>query len=253
VSLTRTAFVALLDGWLQPHLFTDVAENGLQVEGGDTVARVVCGVTANRALIERAIDARADTLVVHHGLFWGTGTRRITGFLKERLRLLLQHNINLFAHHLPLDAHPQFGNNAGLAAALELQNTAPFGRIKGTAIGLHGTLSEPMSVEAFSSRVSTSIGVPLHVFGPRDGLIKTVGLCSGGAPDFIHDAHALGLDAYLTGESREDSQAMAHELGVVFVAAGHHATERFGARALAAKLNGVEGITATFIDVDNPA
>lgn len=241
----------LLDGWLQPAAFTDAAENGLQVEGRPEVERVVCGVTASLELIERALAARADALVVHHGLVWGGGIRRLDGWLGARVRTLIKNDLSLFAYHLPLDAHAELGNNAGLARALGIVETRPFGRYKGQLIGVAGALPAPLAPEAFLQLVTSSVG-PVHAASRVERPVRTVGVVSGGAAELIHDAVSEGLDAYLTGEPAEWSSAMARETGVGFVAAGHHATERFGARALAEKL-GAQGLDARFIDVENAA
>jgi len=249
----RREFAALLDGWLQPGRFTDVAENGLQVEGRADVHVVVTGVTANRALLEAAVDRRADAVVVHHGLVWG-GIRRLDGWLLQRVRLLLQHDVNLFAYHLPLDAHPELGNNAGLAQALGVVDTVPFGRFKGQLVGLRGRLAAPVTFAALAARARADVVGDgfLHAFGDPARAITTVGLCTGGAPDLLHEAIAEGLDAYVTGEVTEYCKAVAEESGTAFVGVGHHASERFGARSLAEALT-AHGLSATFVDVDNPA
>jgi dinuclear metal center YbgI/SA1388 family protein len=248
--MLRREFTSLLDDWLKPATFTDSAENGLQVEGRDEIEKVVCGVTANRALILAAIENDADAIVVHHGLVWGGGLRRLEGWIGERVRLLMKSDVNLFAYHLPLDAQPDFGNNAGLARALELVDVAPFGRYKGQLIGLSGRLPTPLKPHELYDVVARRIGKPIQFVGTD--VVETIGVCSGGAADILHDAVAAGLDAYLTGEPAEWSQAVAQETGVAFIAAGHHATERFGPRALAEKLQR-HGVEAMFVDVENPA
>ncbi len=239
--------------WFAPERFKDAAENGLQVEGTDLVEKVVCGVSANRALIERAIDERADAVFVHHGIVWGGGMRRLSGWLKDRVALLLAHDINLFAFHLPLDAHPELGNNAGLADALAVtEERAAFGDYKGQSIGTQGALRTPMSLEAFAAQAGRTVGAPLAVFGDAQRQIRTVGICSGGAPDLLHEAVDKGLDAFVTGEVTEWVKAVADETGTAFLALGHHATERFGARRVAARLQDA-GLAASFVDVENPA
>ena len=150
--ITRAAFLALLDELLKPQAFSDVAENGLQVEGRDGVDVVVCGVTANRALIEAAIALQASAIVVHHGIVWGGGIRKLDGWLLQRVKLLVDNGISLFAYHLPLDAQPEFGNNAGLGRALGVTATAPFGRFKGQLIGLRGELSPRASLSGLVER-----------------------------------------------------------------------------------------------------
>lgn len=254
--MQRRALLTLLDDWLKPGTFTDVAENGLQVEGRDEVKKVVCGVSASRALIERAIAEGADAVVVHHGVVWGGGIRRLDGWLGERVRLLMRNDVNLFAYHLPLDAWPEAGNNAGLARALEVKEPEAFGRYKGQLIGLKGKLSsttgDAVGLDELEERVARHVGPPLAVFGDRRRPLRTIGVCTGGAPDLLHDAVAEGLDAYVTGEVTEWVKAVAEETGTSFIAAGHHATERFGPRGLADKLR-ASGLDARFVDVENPA
>lgn len=248
--MKRAEFLSLLDGWLEPARFNDVAENGLQVEGRPEVRRIVCGVSANLALIDAAIERGADTIVVHHGLVWG-GIRRLDGWLLQRVRRLVEREINLFAYHLPLDAQPLFGNNAGLAHALGIVQTTPFGRYKGQVIGLQGSLSPPGTLPTLTDRVNEAVGTPVAVFGDARRELLRVGVCTGGAPEMLHEAIASGLDAYVTGEVTEWVKAVAEESGTCFIAAGHHATERFGPRGLAAELQRA-GLEAEFVDVENP-
>jgi dinuclear metal center YbgI/SA1388 family protein len=250
----RDELHALLDRWLEPARFTDVAENGLQIEGRPEVRRVVCGVTANGALIDAALEAGADALFVHHGLVWGGGMRKLTGWLGERVRKLMGAGVSLFAYHLPLDAHPALGNNAGLADALGLSPARePFGAYKGQLIGVMGELaagSQPLATVL--ERVRVEVGEPPFVFGDLERPIRRVGLCTGGAADLLQEAVDRRLDLYVTGEATEWSKAVAEETGVAFLAAGHHNTERFGASRVAAALV-AEGLDAGFVDVENPA
>jgi dinuclear metal center YbgI/SA1388 family protein len=248
--MQRDAFQRLLDAELKPGAFNDVAENGLQVEGKNDINKVVCGVSANRDLIEKAIAIGADAIVVHHGIVWGGGIRRIDGWLGERVRKLMRHDVNLFAYHLPLDAQPEFGNNAGLAKALGVEGCEPFGKYKGQLIGLKGTTSTTWG--EFVERAQREVGRPLAAFGDASRRIARVGLCTGGAPELLHDAIADRLDAFITGEVTEWVQSVALESGTSFLALGHHATERFGPRGLAKKLMAI-GIDAEFVDVENPA
>lgn len=250
----RADLHALLDRWLEPARFRDVAENGLQVEGRDEVKRVVCGVTANAALIEAAIDAGADAIFVHHGLVWGGGMRRLTGWLGARVRRLFEGGLSLFAYHLPLDAHPTLGNNAGLADALGVtEGRVPFGEYKGQLIGVKGALAGGASTLGdVVERVRANVGEPPFVFGDLARPVRQVGLCTGGAPELLQAAVDEGLDLYVTGEVTEWSKAVAHETGVAFIAAGHHNSERFGPRRVADAL-AAEGLDATFVDVENPA
>ena len=187
--MKRTELNAKLNAWLQPEKFRDVAENGLQVEGRADIQRVVCGVSANQALIDAAVEKKADAIFVHHGLVWGGGIRALKGWLAARVRTLMAHEISLFAYHLPLDAHPTFGNNAGLADALEMGETRiPFGEYKGQAIGIQGELTEPRTLDSMVARIETQVGAPLAVFGDGSRTIRKIGICSGGAPDLLHQA-----------------------------------------------------------------
>ncbi len=249
--MKREQLRTLLDDLLRPAAFTDVAENGLQVEGRDEIGLVVCGVSSSLALIDAAIARGAGAIIVHHGLVWGGGIRRLDGWLGARVRRLMSADVSLFAYHLPLDAHPEVGNNAGLSRALGLSALAPFGMYKGQLIGLRGTLPSPHSPMMLRDVVSSAVGPPLAFF-PGARPVLTVGVCTGGAPELLHDAIASGLDAYVTGEVTEWVQAVAEESGTTFIAAGHHATERFGPRGLADKLRSL-GVDAHFIDIENPA
>ncbi len=251
--MQRNTLHELLDTWLTPASFQDVAHNGLQVEGRDSVETVICGVSANAALIDAAIDAGADALFVHHGLVWGGGIQSISGWLGKRIARLIEAELNLFAYHLPLDAHPKLGNNAGLAQALGLTEAREaFGEYKGQLIGTGGRLTTPQSFEAIVARVSETVGSPIFRSGNPGKTIERVAICSGGAPDLLYEAVASGYDLFLTGEATEWVKAIAEETDTAFIAAGHHATERFGPRAMAAALDTEAGISASFIDVDNP-
>lgn len=247
----RDDLTRLLDAWLAPSAFTDAAENGLQVEGRADIERVVCGVTASLELIELALEAKADAIVVHHGLVWSGGIRRLDGWLGARVRRLIKADVNLFAYHLPLDAHPELGNNAELARTLGVVETRPFGRYQGQLIGVAGSLAEPMAPGAFLERVAERVG-PVHPASRLTDAVRTVGIVSGGAASMLHDAIAERLDVFVTGEPAEWSHAVSFETGVGFVAAGHHATERFGVTALAARL-ATHGLEARFLDVENAA
>ncbi len=231
--------------------FRDYGPNGLQVEGKPEVRKLVSGVTASRALIEAAIRADADTILVHHGLFWRGHDGRVTGWLRARLALLLERDVNLFAYHLPLDAHPEFGNNAQLGRRLSMEADARFGEqdlgFIGPAAGGATTL------EALVERARVALGrTPVVV--PGDGRpLRRIAWCTGGAQGFFEAAITAGADAYLTGEISEPQAHYARETGVAYLACGHHATERYGAQALAAHVAARFGLEHEFIDVDNPA
>jgi len=230
--------------------FRDYGPNGLQVEGRAEVHRLVSGVTASLELIEAAVHARADALLVHHGLFWRGQDGRITGWLRARLALLLAHDINLYAYHLPLDDHPEFGNNAQFGRRLGLEADARFGEQDLGFAGDCGALSSLLSLNDAATRVCDR--APTVV--PGDGrALRRIGWCTGGAQGYFEAAIAAGVDAYVTGEISEPQAHIARETGVAFVACGHHATERFGAPALAAHVASQFGLEHRFIDVPNPA
>ncbi len=247
---TITELVAYCDGVLAAGEYNDYCPNGLQVAGRQQVKRVVGGVTACQALVDAAIELGADALLVHHGYFWKGEDARIVGMKQARLKKLLQHDINLIAYHLPLDAHPQYGNNAGLAAALGLETSGVMSAA--TPWVFHGHLMQAMSGADLALRIGQALNrTPLHIDGGGHK-IQTVGWCSGGAQGHIEQAAALGLDAYISGEISEQTVHTARELGIHYFAAGHHATERFGVQRLGAHLREKFALDFQFVDIDNP-
>ncbi|WP_416560331.1 Nif3-like dinuclear metal center hexameric protein [Limnohabitans sp. yimb22184] len=239
------------DALLQPDKFRDYGPNGLQVEGDRDVQLLVSGVTASRALIEAAIDAQADAIVVHHGLFWRGQDGRVTGWMRERLRLLLTHGIHLFAYHLPLDAHPDLGNNAQLARVLGFQADGRFGE---QDLGFVGAAAQTWSgAQALADHVAETLGRSVICVGGSDRPVRRVAWCTGGAQGYFEAAIAQGVDAFITGEMSEPQAHLARETGVAFLACGHHATERYGAPALAAHVAQELGLRHRFIEIDNPA
>ncbi len=239
------------DALLQPEKFRDYGPNGLQVEGDREVRLLVSGVTASRALIEAAIDAQADAIVVHHGLFWRGQDGRVTGWMRERLRLLLGHGIHLFAYHLPLDAHPELGNNAQLARVLGLQADGRFGE---QDLGFVGAAANTWDrPQALAEHVAAVLGRPVTCVGGSDRPVRRVAWCTGGAQGYFDSAIAQGVDAFITGEISEPQAHLARETGVAFLACGHHATERYGVPALGAHVAQALGIAHRFIEIDNPA
>ena len=248
--ILRQDLLAHFDTLLQPERFKDYGPNGLQVEGKAEIRHIVSGVTASRALIEAAIADKADAIFVHHGLFWKGMDGRITGWMKERIRLLLAHDINLFAYHLPLDAHQQWGNNAQLGAKLGVQFDSTFGE---QALGMVGDVNFA-NANALVAHVQQLLGRPVTcVSGAAEQPIRRLAWCTGGAQGFFESALAAGVDAYITGEISEPQAHLARETGTTFIAAGHHATERYGAPAVAAHVAELVGITHRFIEIDNPA
>lgn len=246
----RTEIESYLHTLLEVARFKDYGPNGLQVEGKPEVSTLVSGVTASRALIEAAIDAGADAILVHHGLFWRGHDGRVTGWLKQRLELLLAHGINVFAYHLPLDAHPEFGNNARLGARLGLRADSRFGE---QDLGFIGSPTRPLSLDALGEGIARSLQRrPLIVAG--DGrTLRRVAWCTGGAQGYFESAIAAGADVFVTGEISEPQAHYARETGVAFIACGHHASERYGAPAVAEHIAQKFGLAHRFIDVDNPA
>lgn len=249
----RQTLLAACDDVLQPQRFKDYGPNGLQVEGADRIAHIVSGVTASRALIEAAMDVKADAIFVHHGLFWRGQDGTVTGWMKQRLQLLLAHDINLLAYHLPLDAHPELGNNAQLGLRLGLVADSHFGE---QDLGLSGTRADGQAftdVDALARTVANALGrVPVVVAGDKRE-IRRVAWCTGGAQSYFEAAIAAGADAFITGEISEPQAHLARETGVAFLACGHHATERYGAPAVAAHVAAQLGLTHQFIEIDNPA
>lgn len=239
-----------LAGLLAVEKFKDYGPNGLQVEGGHEVRRIASGVTASLAFIEAAAAAGADTLLVHHGLFWRGQDGRLTGWLKQRVALLMRHDLNLFAYHLPLDAHAELGNNAQLGRELGL---VPDGRFGEQDLGFIGTPAAPLAAEAFAQQAGDRLGRPA-VLAAGDGRpLRRIAWCTGGAQGYFEKAIAAGADAFLTGEISEPQAHLARETGVAFLACGHHATERYGAPALGAHVARRFGLAHTFIEVPNPA
>src|SRR5690606_39247321 len=251
MAIDRHELLAHLDALLQPERFRDYGPNGLQVEGKPGVQRIVSGVTASRALIDAAIEAGADAVFVHHGLFWRGQDGRIVGWLKQRVQRLLAHDINLFAYHLPLDAHPTLGNNAQLGARLGWQADAHFGEQE---LGCAAPC-DMASAQALAGHVQQVLGRTVTLVAPEGAPrpIRRVAWCTGGAQGFFEGAIAAGADAFITGEISEPQAHLARETGVAFIAAGHHATERYGAPAVAAQVAAGLGLWHEFVDIDNPA
>jgi len=232
--------------------FTDYCPNGLQVEGAANVGVLVTGVTASLALVEAAIAAGADALLVHHGYFWKGEDACVTGMKRRRLQRLLDAGISLLAYHLPLDAHPELGNNTQLARQLGFSQTGRFGNDDGMQLGHYGVPDRPMTAADMDAHIQAVLGrAALHVPGKADS-IRRVGWCTGAAQSYIEAAAELGLDAYISGEISEQTVHVARECGIHYFAAGHHATERFGVRALGEHLAKHFGLQHQFIDIDNP-
>ncbi|KAB7623837.1 Nif3-like dinuclear metal center hexameric protein [Alkalilimnicola sp. S0819] len=249
----RDDLLAYCDELLDAGAFSDYAPNGLQVEGRAEVRCIVSGVTASQALIDAAVAEGADLLLVHHGYFWKGEDARVVGMKARRLRALLAADMSLLAYHLPLDAHPELGNNAQLGQRLGLRTLGRFDTGTKPALGWLGELPEPLTGEAFAQAIGAALGrMPLHVAG-GEGAIRRVAWCTGGAQGFIQAAAQAGADAYVSGEISEPTAHIARECGLHYYAAGHHATERYGAWALGEHLAQRYGLKHRFVDIDNPA
>ncbi len=247
--MKREELVNYLDRLLMPGKFRDYCPNGLQVEGSSEISRIVAGVTASQALLDAALEREADAIVVHHGYFWKGEDGRVTGIRRKRLATLLANDINLLAYHLPLDAHPELGNNAQLANRLGWVADGRFGE---QDIAWRGTLAEPADLTALAVKVAAVLGREPLVIGDGARPIRRIGWCSGGGQGYFEQAIALGVDAFMSGEISEQTVHLARESGVAYLAAGHHATERYGVQALAGHLAERFGISCEFVDVDNP-
>ncbi|MGF1548487.1 MAG: Nif3-like dinuclear metal center hexameric protein [Thiotrichales bacterium] len=248
--VTLPVLVDFLAETLQVSRFKDACPNGLQVEGRARVECLVTGVTACRALLDAAVAARADAVLVHHGYFWRNEPVVVTGMRMRRLKTLLQNDVSLLAYHLPLDVHPELGNNAQFARRLDLEIVGP---LNADGVGNFGRLRNPVDLSRLGAILATNLGrVPLIIPGGDHG-IETVAWCTGAAQGYIEQAAALGVDAFISGEISEQTVHVAREAGVHYFAAGHHATERYGVQAVGALLAARFGIEHRFIDIENPA
>ncbi len=234
---------------MQVERFKDYAPNGLQVEGRESVSKIVTGVTASMALLEAAQDAGADLILVHHGYFWRNEDARITGIKRKRIEFLLRHQLNLMAYHLPLDAHPELGNNVQLGKLLAIEPLAYAGE---SSLVAYGELNEAKKLVDFAAQLEVRLGrVPLVIGSPQQ-LVKRVAWCTGAAQGYMDTAIALGADVYISGEVSEQTTHQVNESGVAYIAAGHHATERYGVRALGDHLAERFNLIHEFIDIHNP-
>ena len=247
--MQRDKLCRYLDSLLEAPRFRDYCPNGLQVEGSAEIRRVICGVTASQALIDEAIRTGADTLLVHHGWFWKSDDPRVTGIRRKRMAAALRHDLNLIAYHLPLDAHPELGNNAQLAAQFGWQADGRFGE---QDLGFIGTLAAPEPVDKVLSHIAGVLNRAPLAIGDTQREVRRVAWCTGGAQGYFDAAIAAGAELFLSGEASEQTTHLARESGAVYVAAGHHATERYGVQALGAHLAQAFGLDCRFVDIDNP-
>lgn len=243
----------ILNQKLNAQSISDYAPNGLQVEGKAEIHKIITGVTASQALIDYAVAQQADAILVHHGYFWKSENPCIRGMKGKRIKTLLQNDINMYGYHLPLDVHPELGNNACLAGLLGIENLQPLEK-SAVSIPMYGTLKTFLTGEEFAQRIEQVLQrKPLVCSDNAPQLIRTVGICTGGGQGYIDLAASQGVDAFITGEVSEQTIHSAREQGIHFFAAGHHATERYGIKALGEWLAQNYGLEVEFKDIDNPA
>lgn len=241
-----------LDQLLEIHQFKDYCPNGLQIEGAEEVKKIITGVTANQALIDFAIAESADAIIVHHGFFWKGERQEIVGMKYKRIKALIENGINLYAYHLPLDVHPQWGNNAQLAQLLNITDRRPLEPWDKRSLGRVGKFAQPLTGELLAERIESVLArKPLHIEGGSKE-IKTVAWCTGGGQDYITIAAEQGIDAFISGEISERTVHIATEMGIHYFAAGHHATERYGVQALGEWIATELDLDVQFKDIDNP-
>ncbi|MCJ8350028.1 Nif3-like dinuclear metal center hexameric protein [Moritella sp.] len=250
-SLNNKKLENILTEFMQPHRVRDFTVNGMQVQGKDTVTKVITGVTASQALIDAAVEQQADAILVHHGYFWKNESPAITGIKYNRIKTLIKHDINLYAYHLPLDIHPELGNNVELAKLLGITVRRGLEPWDKASVALVGKFEDEISTEELTQRIETQLNrAPLVVDAGKP--IKSVAWCTGGGQSYIELAIEQGIDAFISGEASEQTIHLAREAGMSFFAAGHHATERYGIKALGEWLAEEKGLDVTFIDIDNP-
>ena len=253
MTIQRSQLDSELNQLLRPQQFRDYCPNGLQVEGRHEIQTLVTGVTASQHLIERAIEEGADGILVHHGYFWKGEDQTITGMKKNRIALLLESEVNLFAYHLPLDMHASLGNNAQLGELLGFYYEYSVGRPADLDIVFVGNVTEDKTLQQLTATITNKLQRSPTVIGDPEKPVARVAWCTGAAQSYFDVAIAAGVDVFITGEISEPSAHMARESGVAFIAAGHHATERYGVKAVGAHVAEKLGFKHRFIDIDNPA
>ncbi len=252
MSVSLSELVAYIDDFLSVQKIKDYCPNGLQVEGADTVSKIVGGVTASQALIDKAVELNADAILVHHGYFWKGEPEPIVGIKHKRIKTLIENNLSLLAYHLPLDMHPEVGNNVQLLKQLGFVLSGSLEPSNPRSVGVAAKLPTPMSAQALIKHISDVLGRECVHIGDEDKLIESIGVCTGAAQGMIEHAVNAKLDAYLSGEISEPTVHISRESGVNYFSAGHHATEKGGVRALGSHLVDRFGIDFQFVDIDNP-
>lgn len=253
MAVQRQQLLNFINTLLKPETIKDYCPNGLQVEGAAQCERIVTGVTASQALIDAAIEAQADTLIVHHGYFWKGEKEPITGMKKRRIKALMDHDINLLAYHLPLDVHESVGNNVQLGTLMGLRDIQPLEAAQPLGVVMTGKTPSPMSAQQIKEKLENTLQRTVLHEGIANQPIEAVAWCTGGGQSFIELAAEAGVDAFISGEVSEQTIHTAREMGIHFFAAGHHATERYGVKALGELIAKELNVAVTFIDIDNPA
>ena len=248
----RDEIVANLNEFYCLDKIQDYGPQGLQVEGTEDVSTVVTGVSCSLALFEAAVAKGAQMIVVHHGLIWDRDPRRIVGLRRKRLKVLFDNDINLVAYHLPMDAHPEIGHSVLIGKDMGLTDVEPFGDYKGMALGARGHFQNPLAAEEVAKAVKEACGRDALVLGPKDKKITTVGIASGGGADMIVQAAAAGLDCFISGEAKENTQAFCFEAGITFIEAGHYNSEKPGVIALGKLMKERFSVDVHFVDLPNP-
>lgn len=251
MTVSRGELLATLDQLLKPELYRDYAPNGLQVEGRETIERLICGVTASQALLDAAVAENADAVLVHHGYFWRSEDPCLVGMKGCRIRTLMRADINLFAYHLPLDCHPELGNNAGLGRALGVSQASLLRPDDRNLPVFVGALPRAVPQDVLAEQLEASLG--RAVLSEGKGQVQRLAWCTGGGQGYIDAAADAGVDLFVSGEVSEQTIHIARERGIGFIAAGHHATERFGAQSVGIWLQKQIGLWQRFIDIENPA
>ena len=253
MAVDRDQLKRALDEELNSAAFNDYCPNGLQVEGSAVISRLVSGVTASQALIDRAVALEADAVLVHHGYFWRGEDPCLVGMKGRRISALIRANINLFAYHLPLDNHPTLGNNAGLGRVLKFASWESLKAHDASYPVFTGSYRENRPLSEVSQDLSEVLGRSVTTVGEADTPVRSVAWCTGGGQGYIDDAADAGVDLFITGEISEQTVHVARERNIAFIAAGHHATERFGAKALGDWVANKFNIEHEFVDIDSPA
>ena len=252
--MKRHEFITLLDDLLLPNTVNDYCPNGLQVEGSSEITKVITGVTASQALIDEAIKRKANCILVHHGYFWKGESQTITGLKMRRIKSLLMHDINLLAYHLPIDIHPELGNNAQLGNLLQVNNVQCHPGLKPNGIVMWGELAAEIDANSFHQNLASVLQrEPVHVSANSSRTIKKIAWCTGGGQGYIDACVELGVDAFVSGEISEQTTHSARELDIHYFAAGHHATERYGVKAIGEYLSRLSDVDVEFVDIPNPA